>query len=107
MAHLVLSFASFSEENSRTRLPARIFIIRPGKRPALANVRALNFVCKEIFRSTIVFFFYVVKTTGGRMVNSSIHLSCVNSFQGNKPRTSVASATRLTATVIAAARGGT
>jgi hypothetical protein len=26
--------------------------VRAGKRPALANVRALNFLCKEFFRDT-------------------------------------------------------
>jgi hypothetical protein len=48
MTHDGLSFASFREENSRSRSPMRIFLIRTGKRPALANVRALIFLCKEI-----------------------------------------------------------
>jgi hypothetical protein len=49
MAHVGLSFALFREENSRTRSPVRIFLVRTGKRPALANVRASNFLCKNIF----------------------------------------------------------
>lgn len=40
MTHLVLSFASFPEENSRTRFAgANVLPLRTEKRPALANVR--------------------------------------------------------------------
>jgi hypothetical protein len=49
MAHVGLFFASLREENSRTRSPVRNFLVRTGKRPALANVRASNFLCKRIF----------------------------------------------------------
>jgi hypothetical protein len=49
MAHVGLSFASFLEQNSRARSPARkSFYFRAGKRPALANVRASIFLCKKI-----------------------------------------------------------
>jgi hypothetical protein len=51
MAHDGLSFASFGEENSRSRLPgANDFTSRARKRPASANVRALFFLCKVILR---------------------------------------------------------
>jgi hypothetical protein len=47
MAHVVLSFASFGDENSRSRLPgAEDLDSRARKRPASANVRALFFLCK-------------------------------------------------------------
>jgi hypothetical protein len=47
MTHVGLSFASFREENSRSRLPdGEEFRSRARKRPASANVRALFFLCK-------------------------------------------------------------
>jgi hypothetical protein len=51
MAHVGLSFASFGEENSRSRLPgAEDLESRARKRPASANVRALYFLCKVILQ---------------------------------------------------------
>jgi hypothetical protein len=49
MAHVGLYFASFREENSRSRFPGGEELhSRARKRPASANVRGLNFLCKEI-----------------------------------------------------------
>jgi hypothetical protein len=51
MAHVGLSFASFGEENSRSRLPGGEDLeSRARKRPASANVRALFFLCKVILQ---------------------------------------------------------
>jgi hypothetical protein len=51
MAHVGLSFASFGEENSRSRLTgSEVLDSRARKRPASANVRALNFLCKVILQ---------------------------------------------------------
>jgi hypothetical protein len=51
MAHDGSFFASFGEQNSRTRFAgASPCPVRTGKRPASANVRALNFLCKEFLR---------------------------------------------------------
>jgi hypothetical protein len=56
MAHVGLSFASFREENSRSRLPGRdILQPRARKRPASANVRALFFLCKVILQKKTEF----------------------------------------------------
>jgi hypothetical protein len=53
MAHDGLFFASFREENSRSRLGgANFFKARTGNRPASANVRALNFLRKNNFAHT-------------------------------------------------------
>jgi hypothetical protein len=52
MAHDGLSFASFRDENSRSRLPGgEVLESRARKRPASANVRALFFLCKVILQS--------------------------------------------------------
>jgi hypothetical protein len=51
MAHDGLSFASFGEENSRSRLSSvEDLESRARKRPASANVRALFFLCKVILQ---------------------------------------------------------
>jgi hypothetical protein len=56
MAHDVLSFASFGEENSRSRLPGGEDLeSRAKKRPASANVRALLFLCKVILQNETEF----------------------------------------------------
>jgi hypothetical protein len=50
IAHVFLSLASFREENSRSRFPGGEELqTRARKRPASANVRALNFLCKDFF----------------------------------------------------------
>jgi hypothetical protein len=56
MAHDGLSFASFGEENSRSRLPgSEVLESRARKRPATANVRALFFLCKVILQKKTEF----------------------------------------------------
>jgi hypothetical protein len=56
MAHDGLSFASFSEENSRSRLSGGEELeSRARKRPASANVRALFFLCKVILQNKAEF----------------------------------------------------
>jgi hypothetical protein len=56
MAHDGLSFASFRDENSRSRLPGgEVLESRARKRPASANVRALFFLCKVILQKKTEF----------------------------------------------------
>jgi hypothetical protein len=56
MAHDGLSFASFREENSRSRLSGgEVLEPRARKRPASANVRALFFLCKVILQKKAEF----------------------------------------------------
>lgn len=62
-----LSFASFPEQNSRATL-ADANLGRTGKRPALANVRVLNFLCKKIFQRAREF-------VGGEQEKNAVKIS--------------------------------
>jgi hypothetical protein len=63
MAHDDLSFASFRDENSRSRLPGgEVLESRARKRPASANVRALFFLCKVILQKKTEFHLFESET---------------------------------------------